>query len=110
MPRRRTRNLQAIKADPTWSYPVYQLACNYELWNQTDRAWAQFVKAVDLGFDDFPTALVDDELGQMRNRTDFKTKLRKIRERYIASSSQESVSQSQSVPRARSQPAAGRSC
>ncbi len=77
---------KAMEADPTWAYPAYQLACNYELWNQHDRAVPQFAKAVGLGFDDFPTALIDDELGQIREGPGFRPALLKIRERYLAAS------------------------
>ena len=76
---------KAMEADPTWAYPPYQLACNYELWNQHERAVPQFTKAVELGFDDFPTALIDDELGQIRQGSGFGATLLEIRQRYLAS-------------------------
>lgn len=41
---------------------------------------------MELGFDDFPTALADDELGSIRKSSDFNAALLKIRERYIATS------------------------
>ncbi|MDB5389481.1 MAG: tetratricopeptide repeat protein [Planctomycetaceae bacterium] len=77
---------ESIAADPTWAFPAYQLACNYELWNQPARALPQFTKAMELGFDDFPSALADEELGQIRTRPDFNTALQGIRQRYLASS------------------------
>ncbi len=77
---------QAMTADPTWAYPAYQLACNYELWGQHDRAVTTYAHAMDLGFDDFPTALVDDELGQIRDGADFPKTLAAIRQRYLESS------------------------
>lgn len=77
---------EAIQADPTWGYPVYQLACNYELWDRHSEAMEQFNKAVELGFDNFPTALADDELGRIREDSGFNAALVKIRERYITSS------------------------
>jgi tetratricopeptide (TPR) repeat protein len=76
---------KAMEADPTWGYPAYQSACNYELWNEHDRAEQQFAKAVELGFNDFPTALTDDELGQIREGSGFNAALLKIRELYVAS-------------------------
>lgn len=75
----------AMQADPTWSYPPYQLACNYELWNRHGQAVPQFEKAMALGFDDFPTALTDYELGQIRDAPDFNATLHEIRDRYVAS-------------------------
>lgn len=77
---------EAMEADPTWAYPAYQLACNYELWNQHDRALTQYMVAVELGFDDFPTALSDNELGRIRDRPDFQSTLAVIRQRYLDSS------------------------
>ena len=77
--------LRAMKTDPTWAYPPYQLACNYELWNQHDKAVPMFEKAIELGFSDFPTALGDDELGELRDAEDFNKTLTKIRKRYIES-------------------------
>lgn len=76
----------AIAADPTWSYPPYQLACNYELWGKHDKAVPEFEKAIQLGFADFPTALADDELGKLREAGDFNATLTSIRERYIEDS------------------------
>lgn len=76
--------LEAMEADPTWAYPPYQLACNYELSKQHAKAIPMFKKAIDLGFADFPTALGDDELGQLRDAKEFTSSLSKIRERYIA--------------------------
>jgi predicted esterase len=75
-----------MNADPTWGYPPYQLACNYELWGQPDLAMAMFLKAIELGFDDFPMAYTDDELGHIRQQPDFINHLVAIRERYLASS------------------------
>lgn len=77
---------RSMDADPTWGYPAYQLACNYELSNQHDRAVSMFAKAMELEFDDFPTALADDELGRIRDSPDFTATLARIRERYIANS------------------------
>ena len=75
----------ATLADPSWGYPPYQRACNFELSNQPARSVTEFQKAIDLGFDDFPTVLGDDELGTIRNRPDFNQNLMRIRERYVAS-------------------------
>jgi predicted esterase len=75
---------RSMAADPAWAYPAYQQACNYELWNRNERAVPMYAKAMELGFDDFPAALVDTELGQIRSRPDFTATLLKIRERYIA--------------------------
>ena len=77
--------LRAMKADPKWAYPPYQLACNYELWNKHEKAVPVFKKAVELGFSDFPTALGDDELGKLRDAKDFNKTLAEIRKRYIKS-------------------------
>jgi len=77
---------EAMKADPTWAYPAYQLACNYELSGRREQAAVSFAEAVSLGFDDFPTALTDDELGTLRDREDFASSLATIRDRYIATS------------------------
>lgn len=76
----------AMEADPTWGYPPYQLACNYELWDKHDKAVPEFKKAIELGFADFPTALSDDELGKLRDADDFPKTLAKIRERYVKTS------------------------
>lgn len=76
---------QAISADASWGYPCYQLACNFELSGQHDRAVEQYRRAVSLGFDDFPTALQDDELGAIRKLPDFPATLVSIREKYLAS-------------------------
>ena len=61
----------AMDSDPTWEFPPYQLACNYELWNKSDQAIELFRKSIDLGFDDFPTAVSDDELGNIRELPEF---------------------------------------
>jgi len=76
---------QAMTADATWAYPPYQLACNYELSGQHDRAVTEYMKAMTLGFDDFPTALADDELGRIREESNFHSTLLAIRQRYLAS-------------------------
>lgn len=68
----------AMQADPTWSYPPYQQACNFELQGKFPEAWQQLQR--------YPTALTDDELGSMRARTDFQKILRQVRERYIQAS------------------------
>ncbi|MEO1530221.1 MAG: alpha/beta hydrolase-fold protein [Planctomycetota bacterium] len=78
---------EAIQLDPTWGYPPYQLACNYELWGKPEQALPLFQKAVALGFDDFPMALDDDELGTIRDRSDFAETLWSIRERYVMTAS-----------------------
>lgn len=75
--------LQAMETDSSWAYPPYQLACNYELSGQHDKAVSVFKKAVELGFADFPTALADDELGELRNGVGFNKTLAKMRELYI---------------------------
>jgi predicted esterase len=74
---------QAIDADPTFPYPRYQLACNYELKGDQKSSVPQFEKAIELGLDDYPTVLDDSELGSIRNRRDFKDMLMKVRERYL---------------------------
>lgn len=79
---------RAIEADPQQAYPVYQLACNYELAGKHAEAAAMFEKAVEIGFSDFPTALADNELGKIRERPDFEKTLAKIRERYIATAAE----------------------
>ena len=76
----------ATTADPSWAYPHYQLACNYELWDQHEKAVPEFKKAIELGFSDFPTALADNELGELRNADDFESTLAMLRERYIQDS------------------------
>lgn len=75
--------LRAMRIDPLWAYPPYQLACNYELSEQHDKAVKAFARAMRLGFDDFPTAVSDDELGQLRKAADFQKTLAAIRERYV---------------------------
>lgn len=77
----------AIKTDPTWPYPVYQAACNFELWGQHENAVAEFNKALELGFSDFPTMAGDSELGQIRDRPEFTAQLQKVRELYLAGAS-----------------------
>lgn len=81
--RAEAKYLRAMQIDPLWAYPPYQLACNYELSNQHNKAVEVFAKAMKLGFDDFPTALSDDELGQLRSTADFQKTLSEIRNRYI---------------------------
>jgi hypothetical protein len=78
----------AIRTDPTWPYPVYQAACNFELWGQHDNAVAEFKKAMELGFSDFPTLLSDDELGKIRESPEFTSQLQKVRELYLAGAGQ----------------------
>ncbi len=73
----------AIRTDPTWPYPVYQAACNFELWGQHENAVTEFKKALDLGFSDFPTMAGDRELGQIRERPEFASQLQKVRELYL---------------------------
>ena len=73
----------AIATDPTWPYPVYQAACNFELWGKHEEAVAEFNKAIELGFNDFPTLAGDDELGKIRERPEFTAQLEKVRERYL---------------------------
>lgn len=75
--------LRTMRIDPEWAYPAYQLACNYELSGQHDKAVEAFAKAMKLGFDDFPTAVSDDELGKLRKAADFQKSLKEIRNRYI---------------------------
>ena len=79
---------KAMEMDASWAYPPYQLACNYELSNQHEKAVPVFKKAIELGFADFPTALGDDELGELRKAADFRKTLAKIRELYIADGKQ----------------------
>lgn len=81
--RAETKYLRAMQIDPLWAYPPYQLACNYELSNQHNKAVVAFAKAMKLGFDDFPTAFSDDELGQLRSAPDIQKTLSEIRNRYI---------------------------
>ncbi|NND97436.1 MAG: hypothetical protein HKN47_08940, partial [Pirellulaceae bacterium] len=76
----------AMQLDPNWAYPVYQLACNYELSGDHNAAVAEFKRAIELGFDDFPTALGDDELGRIRDRLEFNSELSQIRDRYLQTS------------------------
>lgn len=78
---------KAIATDPTWPYPVYQAACNFELWGQHELAVAEFKKALELGFSDFPTMLGDGELGQIRERPEFPSQLRKVRDLYLTQAS-----------------------
>ena len=74
---------QAINMDPTWPYPPYQLACNLELSGDHEQASAMFEQAVNLGLDDFPTVLEDNELGEIRQDPDFMNSLARIRKLYI---------------------------
>lgn len=78
--------LQAMDADPTFDYPPYQLACNYELSGNRANSRPMFEEAIKRGLDDFPTVLNDDELGSIRERSDFADVLKILRERYVASS------------------------
>jgi predicted esterase len=96
----------AMQADPTWSYPPYQLACNYELWNRHAQAVPQFELAMALGYDDFPTALMDYELGRIRDALDFNATLLDIRDRYVASAATR-VGQPIAVPPAGDPPSGG---
>lgn len=79
---------QAIEADPTYAYASYQLACNYELSGESEKAKAAFQNAVEGGFDDFPTAYNDAELGTLRDAPDFDATLNRIRERYLTTASE----------------------
>lgn len=96
----------AISTDPSWPYPVYQLACNFELSGQHEQALAEFNKAFELGFDDFPTMAGDDELGQIRERPEFASRLQTVRERYLSGASK-LVGQPIAVRPKGVQPAAG---
>lgn len=75
-----------IQADPSWAYPHYQLACNYELWNKHEQAVSEFKTSMELGLDDFPMMMSDPELGSIRQRPDFVESLQETRRRYLASS------------------------
>ncbi|MEW4455543.1 alpha/beta hydrolase [Bremerella sp. JC817] len=75
--------LAASNADPEFAFPMYQLACNYELAGQHDDAVLAFREAMERGFDDFPTAVTDEELGRIRRRSDFQNDLQIIRTRYL---------------------------
>ncbi|MHC2068426.1 TPR end-of-group domain-containing protein [Bremerella sp. T1] len=77
--------LRAANADLDFAYPMYQLACNYELAGKHEEAVDAFQQAIQRGFDDFPTAVNDDELGKIRRRSDFGDALATIRTRYIIS-------------------------
>ncbi|PQO36772.1 hypothetical protein C5Y96_06285 [Blastopirellula marina] len=79
--------VDACNADPDFAFPMYQLACNYELSGKHDEALEAFRQAMQRGFDDFPTALSDDELGKIRRRSDFQESLATIRTRYIIAAS-----------------------
>lgn len=79
--------VDACNADPDFAFPMYQLACNYELSGKHDEAVEAFRQAMQRGFDDFPTALNDDELGKIRRRSDFQDSLATIRTRYIIAAS-----------------------
>ncbi|MCO6458242.1 MAG: alpha/beta hydrolase [Pirellulaceae bacterium] len=97
---------RSMAADPTWGYPPYQLACNYELWNKPELAFPMYAKAVERGFDDFPTALDDDELGRIRDRRDFPATLTEIRNLYIANAATR-VGQPIAIPARGQKPATG---
>ncbi len=79
--------LSASNADPNFAFPMYQLACNYELAGRHEEAVQAFRQAMERGFDDFPTALHDEELGKIRRRSDFSDSLATIRTRYIIAAS-----------------------
>lgn len=96
----------AMEADPSWSFPPYQLACNYELAGDHERATDAFALAMKLGFDDFPTALQDDELGKIRDSDSFEASLQTIRSRYIKAG-QSRVGQPLAVRPAGKQPTKG---
>lgn len=74
----------AIATDPTWAYPHYQAACNFELWDQHEKAVAEFNKALELEFSDLPTIVGDRELGKIRDRPEFTSQLQKVRDLYVA--------------------------
>ncbi|MEW4565048.1 prolyl oligopeptidase family serine peptidase [Bremerella sp. JC770] len=75
--------VRSANTDLDFAFPMYQLACNYELAGSHDQAYEAFQQAMQRGFDDFPTALYDDELGKIRRRSDFNDTLATIRTRYI---------------------------
>lgn len=75
--------VRAANADLHFAFPMYQLACNYELAGKHEEALEAFDEAMQRGFDDFPTALHDDELGKIRREEDFIDSLATIRTRYI---------------------------
>lgn len=77
----------AIKADSTNAMAIYQLACCQALWGKSDLAMKSFRRAIETGFDDYPTALTDSELGAVRETAEFPSQLRMIRQRYMQSSS-----------------------
>ena len=76
---------RVITFDSSFPFAHYQLACNYELWGKHSLAVKSFTRAIEQGFDAFPTALDDDELGGIRERPEFSGELAKLREAYIAS-------------------------
>ena len=73
----------ATAAAPDWGYPSYQLACTYELWGKHAEAALAFEDAIAIGFDDYPTAKGDEELGEIRKRPDFPQQLEAIRQNYL---------------------------
>lgn len=74
---------KALLLDPTLAMASYQLSCNYSLWGKKDKAKKAFDHAVEIGFSDYGSAFDDDELGTIRNMTDFSAKMKIIRERYL---------------------------
>lgn len=73
----------AIKEDESNAMAIYQLACCHALWGKADQAIQSFQRAIDAGFDDFPTAFGDDELGAVRQTNNFASQLRTIQSRYL---------------------------
>jgi predicted esterase/predicted RNA-binding Zn-ribbon protein involved in translation (DUF1610 family) len=73
----------AMKADPEWPYPIYQLTCNYVLAGRDDDALATFRSVVKAGFSNFTMAVEDEELGFLRDLPEFAVHMKTIHRRCI---------------------------
>ena len=96
----------ASDADPTWAYPAYQTACAFDLWGKPEEAAKNFQKAIDLGFDDYPTVLIDDDLVSIRKLPNFDQSLQKIRDNYITNGTK-NVGQPIAIPATGNKPPGG---
>jgi len=59
-------DLRLVKLRPRDSVVFYNLACDYSLLNEIDKALDALRKALDLGYDDFSYLKIDKDLKNLR--------------------------------------------
>lgn len=68
---------KAIELDPTDFDAHYNLACTYSILNQINRAVSHLESALEYGFLDLNHIVRDNDLENIRNSTEYKTKIAK---------------------------------